>query len=1043
MIERETGRSAREDSFAARTGMLLWLAVLGLVCEPGVAHGQRLPTRVYSTAQGLTHPIVLCIVRDSRGFLWFCTREGLARFDGHEFTNFRTEHGLPTGVVSGLLETREGMYWVATMDGLVRFDPGGRTKTAGDRGPSFKTYRLGGDERAAAVSALAEDASGSLWMGSRAGLFQVHDDPDGVRLSAFDLGVPDRLQDRAVTALLADRAGSLWVANGAGVFRILRDGRISQLVQGDKERVVVHSLLEDREGLIWAGTESGLWRMGVDEKGHPLVVNRYRSGPEEPIGFVLSLAQTGDGALWAGTTEGVVRFTPREGSTKIELQRFEEGRGMPGGEVGALAEDRSGNLWIGTGYGAVKLSRSGFVTFGAAEGLGWATGITETDDGALALVGGVGDDWALYCHREGRLERVELRGVPGIHSWAWNQILLEDDLGEWWLGATEGLFRFPASSCEGLGESRPIERYDSERARLAADVVIRLFEDPRGDLWIATVGHAVRPDGLSLWSRETGSMRRFGDNDGLPTFERHFVSAFAADSAGSVWIGFSGNGGLARYRHGRFERFTTEDGLPAGQIRNLLVDDRGRLWLASYRGGLGRVDDPTVDKPAFEVYTTAEGLSGNETHAVVSDRSGLLYVGTAHGIDRVDPETGWITHFGASDGLPAGEMNAAIRDRNGTLWFTYTTGLVHFVPSSGETGAPPPPALITGVRVEGLELPISAVGETEVPAVTLPASRRTLQIDFVALDFGPGERLRYQYRLEGASSEWSSPLDERNVIFANLSPGSYRFQVRAVGPGEVVSKQPASFAFSILPPIWRRTWFVALAAVTLALAAYAFHRYRLRRLLQIAHLRTRIATDLHDDLGANLTRIAVLGEVARRQGSGSEGALTSITRLARESIDSMSSLVWAIDPARERLDDLIRKMREHAEETFALDDTELRFLTPEEAGDQRLDIDVRHDAFLIFKEAVNNVARHSGCREVVVSIGVERSMLVIEVSDDGVGFDLTGESEGQGMFSMRRRAERIGGILSVESMHERGTSVRLSLPLGHGLGAGGATWRGR
>jgi signal transduction histidine kinase len=213
---------------------------------------------------------------------------------------------------------------------------------------------------------------------------------------------------------------------------------------------------------------------------------------------------------------------------------------------------------------------------------------------------------------------------------------------------------------------------------------------------------------------------------------------------------------------------------------------------------------------------------------------------------------------------------------------------------------------------------------------------------------------------------------------------------------------------------------------------YFLYRYRVGRILEITNMRTRIATDLHDDIGANLTRIALLSEVARQdlsadQASG-DSPLGSIARIARESVGSMSDIVWAINPDRESLLDLTRKMRQHADEVFTLRDITLHFGAPSANAGLRLGVNVRRDLLLIFKESVNNAARHSQCTEVRIDFRVDGPMLSLEIADNGIGFDPSVESQGQGLRSMKRRATSLNGTLDINSCPSQGTVVRVSLP---------------
>jgi signal transduction histidine kinase len=296
--------------------------------------------------------------------------------------------------------------------------------------------------------------------------------------------------------------------------------------------------------------------------------------------------------------------------------------------------------------------------------------------------------------------------------------------------------------------------------------------------------------------------------------------------------------------------------------------------------------------------------------------------------------------------------------------------------------------------------------------------------------------LRYQHKLEGADQDWSAISEARAVNFANLAPGRYRFLARTVNADGVISEPSASFSFTILSPVWQRWWFLALTATMVGLAGYALHRYRVAQLLKLERMRTRIATDLHDDIGANLTRISILSEVAGQlQNRGDNGsspirsALQSIAELARESVGSMSDIIWAINPERDSLIDLTRKMRQHAEEVFTLRDIELKFTAPDAAQDLKCDVNVRRDLYLVFKESVNNAARHSGCSKVEVELRVEGASLTLTVSDNGRGFDPAARTEGNGLLSMRRRSEALGGELSLESRADAGARVRLTVSL--------------
>jgi signal transduction histidine kinase len=318
--------------------------------------------------------------------------------------------------------------------------------------------------------------------------------------------------------------------------------------------------------------------------------------------------------------------------------------------------------------------------------------------------------------------------------------------------------------------------------------------------------------------------------------------------------------------------------------------------------------------------------------------------------------------------------------------------------------------------------------------------------------------LRYQYMLEGADREWSQPTEQQTVNYANLAPGSYRFLVRAINADGVPSSQPASVSFRVLPPFWQRWWFLTLAAIVIGLIIFGLHRYRVRRMMELIaakealqrsreerlreleRVRTRIATDLHDDIGSSLTQIVVLSEVARQRVDGQDvplaEPLAKITAVSNELVEAMSDIVWAINPKKDHLSDLVQRMRRFASDIFA--PCGIRFsLHAQEANDRlQLGANIRRELFLIFKECVNNIAKHSGCVEARVEFYQEDDSLVLKLSDNGKGFDVAAMSErarnlrgGNGLASMRRRASELGGAFELISSPGEGTRITLKVPL--------------
>ena len=1049
---------ATELDTSVRSGRATCLAVLILgACLD--LRAERLPIKIYTTADGLAHNEVTRIVRDSGGLLWFCTADGLSRFDGYTFTNFGSDQGLPQGYVNDLLETRTGEYWVATDSGLVHFDPKGTPGPLGAREPrptsAVPMFSVivpdDRDRRASVITVLREGRDGTVWIGTEKGLYRLEHANGQHRLRSVDILIPNDYPGQHIVAdLLEDSRGALWIATHNGLYRRWPDGSAARYTQRDGlPNEFLQDLLEDHEGHLWAATrQGGFFRFRADAtRTVPVVDLEFNHGSDYsralPTYWVFQLFQASDRRFWIATARGLVEFFPTAENQR-RFRSYAERNGLSYYDISALNEDLRGNLWLGTGgAGAMKLTRGGFDTYGEQDGIKTVNALFEDRAGNLCFRGNVIGNALTSVFEGARLD--VLRGEEANYhlrlgcfdgqrfdwfkptaitsmGWVTEQVTLQARSGEWWLGTGEGLYRFPAvDSLAQLRTARPKAVY-TVKDGLASLQVYRLFEDSRGDVWISTT--SATAIGLARWERLSKRVRDLSHADGLPSLRDNLPRSFGEDRAGNVWIGFSS--GLARDAHGKFTFFTEADGLPPGPIVDIHVDGSSRLWLASARSGLVRVDDAGGNRPVFVNYTTAQGLSSNNVEIIAEDRTGQIYAGGGYGLDSLDPSTGRVKHFTTADGLPPGTLKAGFLDRHGVLWFGTSRGLARYAPAP-EAPAVFPPVLITGLRVRGTPQLVSALGEQEILLPDLAPNQNQLQIEFVGLGFGSGEVLRYQYRLEGADADWSALDQHRTVTYASLSPGRYQFMVRAVSSDGTMSVRPATIGFTVQPPVWLRGWFLALAALAVGMIVHTLYRLRVARLLELADMRTRIATDLHDDIGANLTRIALLSEVARR--THDEGPLGSIARIARESVESMSDIVWAINPRRESLLELTRRARQHADEIFTLRNIALRFNAPGAEHGPKLGVEVRRDLLLIFKEAVNNAARHSRCSAVEIELRVERSRLVLGIVDDGDGFDTSVESEGQGLTSMRRRAQRLEGTLEIASHRGGGTSVTLEIPI--------------
>ncbi len=1050
------GRIAKCHSRAHPSVLLCFLLIL----TSSSAYAERLPVKTYTSADGLGSGFLNDLKRDSRGFMWFCTRDGLSRFDGARFVTYRVGNRGEPPSIEGITETRDGSYWITTTGGLYRFkrdavsQPNATTGNRPTLNAEFISPFRGG---------VIEDRLGNIWLAGGS-LLHLEEKDGTIAFQSVNLNLPVPPNRRSgVISVIEAGDGSLWIDTSAGLVRRLPDERlifypIETFVSTDDRMCFV-----DAEGRVWyvLGLElyvlkpeppEALANLGAltVRPLHPTYVLpakteteiRLPENPGEILGFTAGdflaqdrghkIYQTSDRHIWLTTAKELIEFDGRV------FHRFTIAQGLPIG-MSKIAEDSGGNLWIAGQAVLVRLDRKGLLSYGQPDGFHSDSiqAIIEAKDGTLYFA-----DRDYYLTRfAGNTIETKRLPVPANAKSLWtSKFAFLDSRNEWWILTDERLYRFSASNF-----TKPLASYTS-RDGLKADAMFQIHERRNGDIWVS-VRTDTETNGVAVFDRALNRFHTFTEAEGYPRGKS--VSSFAEDNTGNLWCGFY-EGGLVRYANGRFTQFKVADGLPEGVIIDMQVDRSGRLWIGATTGGVARIDDPAVETPHFVSLTTNDGLSSNNIRTLTEDKLGNIYLGTVRGVDRISPDTNYIKHYSVSDGLAGDFVVDSHCDRNGVLWFATTNGLSRLTPAEDGPHLAPP-VWLGGLSIAGIPQALYELGESEIGRLELAPTRNNVQVDFFGLDFHAGESLRYQYRLEGADADWSAPTEQRSVMYGNLQPGTYRFLVRAISSQGLASENPAIVSFKILPPFWLRWWFVMIAAIVIGSAAYTFahsryqrikaireadeakRRGREERFAELERVRRRIATDLHDDIGSSLTQISILSEVVQQRTGANDSQLSAplamIASASRELVDSMSDIVWAINPQKDHLNDLTQRMRRFASDVLTSRDIAFEFNEPDEENDVPLGANIRREVFLIFKESVNNLVRHSGCSEVKIDFQIDGDLLNLTVSDDGKGFDRSVNGDGHGLSSMGQRAAGIGGRLDIISRPGEGATIALELPL--------------
>jgi signal transduction histidine kinase/ligand-binding sensor domain-containing protein/DNA-binding response OmpR family regulator len=815
---------------------------------------QATPTfRHLTIADGLSQNSVSSILQDTRGFMWFGTKDGLNRYDGYNVLVFRHDPFDPATIsdsdVTALFEDRDGRLWVGTRTGGVnRFDR--------DR----ERFRRHGSGFGAPVTAIAQDAAGDLWVGTDgAGLLRLRRDQADradARWDRFahDPAAPASLGDDHVQALLVDRRGTLWAGTRAGLDRLdagsrgftrytSQPGSPVQLIDAS-----IFALLEDDEGRLWMGSTPGISVLDAGRTGIRHHYHRYRTF-RYGWGEAIDMLRDRTGSFWIATHSELMRFDPATGDFQYLRPDPLNVTGINSTLPTALYQDRSEVIWVGTnGYGINVHDPKGerFRTFRRPATRPYRQSgfsvyaLFEDSGGDVWIDAGVLYRWnrrtGEFISFETTSDRPDDFGNTRVYS------LLEHPRGFLWAGTDRGLFHHQIAT----GRSRHYPYDPADVGGLPERQVRAVFRDRDGTLWVATENYLAK-----LVDPAGGRFVAYPYNE-RPTTGTWSFPSLVQTGDGHLWFGSLQ--GLVRFdpRSETFRHYRNDPGDPTSLghdavravLRDPLQPDR-ILWVGTGGGGLNRLD---IETGTFSRFTTAEGLPNNVVYGVLPDDAGHLWLSTNRGLARFDPGTGAVRSFDAADGLQSNEFNsgAAFRSASGELFFGGIYGFNHFRPEDIQDNPHAPEAVITGLRrlnrreVVGDSGSILERSIVETTSLRVPARDNVLIFEFAALDYSAPGKNRYAYRMVGFNDVWIDAGDTRTATYTNLPPGSYTFQVRGSNNDGVWNEAGTSLELRILPPWWQSRWayglyFVLVGGLVLGVRRYEMNRIRLRHRAEQEH----------------------------------------------------------------------------------------------------------------------------------------------------------------------------------------------------------------
>lgn len=1019
---------------------------------------------VWTPYQGLPQSRVLSIAQTPDGYLWVGTKLGwLARFDGMRFVQFSPENTPAMGSpeVEKLMMDDRGVLWIADIDGRIiqHVDGAFQNKAETKPGPMRRVAewigRSGVENLFMTVDGALVRLNGKVVYENennrdpKSGPFieQYCLDGDGGILCRARGGRLGRMVNHVfkveadqvlppttkVNHLLATSKGGLWIAADDGLWKREKGvySRVELTMPEDNRQIL--QLAECPDGSLWLRTRS---RLVLTRDGAVVLSSPLPGAESKPLLRPLELHPDSQGGIWILKTDNGVWHVDGKGKlTVLSTQN-----GLPSDLVEAWFEDREQNIWLGTAAGLVRL-RPRWFELVETESSGPGAGVVSICEDAGDSIW-LGRANGLTRWNRGVVENIPIpqmrQGIPIA-----DVTVAPGELpGDVWLGTVPSGTRLLRGN-----------RFQQPFPFQAAGLAIRMIrKDPEGNIWFGGEFGLFRWDGKNL--------RKFGPDDGLQQGHIHDISF---DAKGNPWIA-KAEDLLTVYQNGRFETYPLPGLSHSLWINTVLCGANGDIWLGTIGDGLFRITNGKTLR-----YTTEDGLPGNSVTQLIEDDLGYLWGGTLRGIFRISTESlktdskknggaSLFESFGRSDGLTTSECSGGLQPacwkaRDGQIWFSTSGGAVRIEPKRAKTNSHPPRVIIEEMQLNENLIRINAPNET-ASKVTIGAGSHRYDFDFTAINFTAPEKVRFQWKLSGIDNDWVEGNYERKATYRGIEPGDHTFSVRACNSSGVWSLESATLQFYVAPFFWQRPTVKAGFGVLglgfgYILVAGVLRRKHLRELREVEHARSleqqrfrhkqamenersRIAAELHDDIGANLTQIQWLGDAvtsAQLSTSGGGELIDRITRKSRDMVRLIDEIVWAVNPKNDTLEQLVTYVCNFAEQFFRDSPTRCRIDVTDSIPDHKLEADVRHHLFLIAKEALHNVAKHGATDRVWVRVNCDAATFNLLIEDRGAGFDRAAAEPGDGLANMQNRANLAGAELVIDSSAGKGTRVAIALKL--------------
>ncbi len=935
-----------------------------IIFFPLLLTSQILIHRHISIDDGLVQSNINNIYEDPEGYLWFATMDGISRWDGIEFVNFTTSQGLPASQVYQIYGAPDSSIYFATYGGgICRIKNNKLEKVF----PELTKY----DPDLACINA---DDKGNFYVGGYNGISMIN------RKGNLEI-----IEDStAIWAMSKGSGGTFYFGSYLSGFKVLHEGKWKKYMKKDGlPDNAIWSILESSNGKLFVATNKG----AAVKAGDKFVSLTDKCDILDSR--IVSLYEDHSGGIYFGGTKGVAYL--RDGKCK----KISTGNGMSLNDVWSFHEDRFGLIYFGTGGNGVDIYRPGVIENYTKE-----TGLNDNVVRAIYVEPSgkkyFGSDAGITIMDNGKI--TYLTEENGLID---NKVrkIISDGEGRIYIATRSGLT---------VLENGEIHSFNKENGLIEDKIMTLYYGRKSGNIYIGTIrGVSIFKDGKIL--------KNYGRSNGMVD---DYINCAYEDSKGDAYFGTYL--GVAIYRQGKWDTLTVKDGLAGPKIVSVFGDENGRIFFGTYGKGVSILN---TDGKIINLDMNS-GLINNSIWSITEDKMHNIYLATGKGVTILrngNWDSSSIRYLTQADGLASSENNhnAAFADDTGKIWFGTVAGASCYDPSKDKPVKIPPSMHLKEIRL--FDKTISR-DKSE-----FNYDENFLNFYYVGIYFPAPEKVTYYYRLAGLEKTFKQ-TNERLAKYTNLDPGEYEFIVSAESPWGVKSNV-IKYAFVILPPFWATWWFRILMLFLFVSILYVLYRIKINRIIQIERLRTGIAGDLHDEVGSSLTKIFMGAEVIQNSDDMDTIIRTAerIGKSSREMLQVFSDIIWGIEARNDTLENLLNRMHDFAYKMLEEKGVEIKFRVDVSDVKKYIPGKTRQNIYLIFKEALNNILKHSDADKIFIHFAKKGKQYILKVKDNGKPVDITGTLGGFGIRSMQRRAEEIGGKLLIEN--KEGFSVTLIVTL--------------